>query len=156
MHSVKVYRDPARKIHILRGSRCWRLRGLSLTFNQVPQALLSIWASQNLKDQGKLANKKMICPLSKCCLSSHHHEHSDEGEYSFTACQLHQARLRQHLAWGRASPMYLAKYFLTYLFTYIFLLWEMKQIKRCIIYRNPNKYFLIHIFVFCIIFKFDK
>jgi hypothetical protein len=36
-------RDPARKIHVLRGSKCSRLRGLSLTFNQVPQALLSIF-----------------------------------------------------------------------------------------------------------------
>jgi hypothetical protein len=35
-------RDPAKKIHELRGSRCSRLRGLSLTINKVPQALLSI------------------------------------------------------------------------------------------------------------------
>jgi hypothetical protein len=45
-HNIKVqkdyFEDPARKIHVLRGSRYLRLRGLSLTLNQVPQALLSI------------------------------------------------------------------------------------------------------------------
>jgi hypothetical protein len=139
LHSVRVqkycYRYPARKIHILRGSRCSRLRGLSLTLNQVPQALLSIWASQNLKDQGKQIDRRTIYPLLECYLSNHHHEHSNEGEYSFTACQLHQVRLRQHLAWG--SIPHVSSYFLTYLFTYIFLLWDMKQIKRCITFRKP-------------------
>jgi hypothetical protein len=46
LHSIKVqkdyFEDPARKIHMVRGSRYLRLRGLSLTLNQVPQALLSI------------------------------------------------------------------------------------------------------------------
>jgi hypothetical protein len=46
LHGIKVqkyyFEDPARKIHRLRGSRYLRHRGLSLTLNQVPQALLSI------------------------------------------------------------------------------------------------------------------
>jgi hypothetical protein len=46
LHSIKVqkdyFEDPTRKIQMLRGSRYLRLRGLSLTLNQVPQALLSI------------------------------------------------------------------------------------------------------------------
>jgi hypothetical protein len=46
LHSIKVqkdyFEDPARKIHMLRSSRYLRLRDLSLTVNQVPQALLFI------------------------------------------------------------------------------------------------------------------
>jgi hypothetical protein len=126
LHSIKVqkdyFEDPARKIHMLRGSRYLRLRGLSLTLNQVPQALLSIWASQNSKDKEKLTDGRTLCPLPECCLNSHHHKHSDKGNTpSLSVNYINQYYVNIQL--GGEHHLYLATYFLTYLFIYLFLLW---------------------------------
>jgi hypothetical protein len=78
-------RDHARKIHLLRGSR---LRGLSLTLNQVSQALLSILSF--IEFEGS-TDRRTNCPLSECCLNNHHHKHSDEGSTtSLSTCFIKQ------------------------------------------------------------------
>jgi hypothetical protein len=127
---------------MLRGSRYLRLRGLSLTLNQVPQALLSIWASQNSKDQEKLTDGRTLCPLPECFLNSHYHKHSDKRNTPFTVSQLHQSRLCQHPAWGRAPPV--SSYVFPYLSIYLFIF---ALIKRCITFRKPNKCFLLYLYV---------
>jgi hypothetical protein len=112
------------KILELRGSRHSRLRSLSLTLNQVPQALLSILSF--IEFEGS-TDRRTNCSWSECSLAIYHHKHSDEGSTpSLSTSFIKQDYVNIQLGGEHPPYIQLSVFLPTDLFTFA-LIYEIKK-----------------------------